>query len=281
VNRILILGASGFIGNTLYKELLPYFDVYGTYNTANEHLQQNQVMYHFDVAKDDIDEILNDVQPNIIISSLRGDFDAQYKVHEQLSAYVMTNDNCRVIYLSTVNVFDGKYNLPSYENDLLLAESDYGKFKVSVERIFNELPKEKYAIIRLPLVLGVNAPRIIQLRQATKHQAAFEVYPNLIISVTTAYKIAQQVHYIINKNLFGIFHLASNDMIHHEELFIEISNRLELEDVIYKQTFTSNEDRYLAILPKNNQLPKECRITVSEVINDITLKEEINTLKIK
>ncbi|MBV1924718.1 MAG: hypothetical protein KUG68_11900, partial [Flavobacteriaceae bacterium] len=88
-------------------------------------------------------------------------------------------------------------------------------------------------------------------------------------------------HYIINKNLFGIFHLTSSDMMHHEELFIEISNRLELKDVIYKQTFTSNEDRYLAILPKNTQLPKEYRITISEVINDITLKEEINTLKIK
>ena len=30
-NTILILGASGFIGNVLYKELLSYFDVYGTY----------------------------------------------------------------------------------------------------------------------------------------------------------------------------------------------------------------------------------------------------------
>jgi len=277
--RILILGASGFIGNTLYKELLPYFDVYGTYKTANEHLQQNQVMYQFDVEKDDIDVILNEVQPNLIISSLRGDFIAQYKVHEQISAYVMTNDNCRVLYLSTVNVFDGKYYLPSYENDLLLAESKYGKFKVSVERIFNELPKEKFTILRLPLVLGVNAPRIIQLKQAKKHEASFEVYPNLIISVTTANKIAQQIHYIINKNLFGIFHLSSSDMIHHEELFIEISDRLDLENVIFKQTYTSNEDRYLAILPKKNKLPKAYRITVSEVINDITLKEEISTLK--
>ncbi len=139
-NRILILGASGFIGNTLYKELLPYFDIYGTFFSANEHYLQNQVMYHFDVENDDIDDILNEVQPTIIISSLRGDFKAQYKVHEQVSAFVMTNENCRVLYLSTVNVFDGKYNLPSYENDLLLAESEYGKFKVSVERIFNELP---------------------------------------------------------------------------------------------------------------------------------------------
>ena len=279
MNRILILGASGFIGNSLYKELLPYFDVYGTYNTANEHLLQNQVMYHFDVETDDIDDILYEVQPTIIISSLRGDFKAQYKIHEQLSAYAMTNENCRILFLSTVNVFDGKYRLPSYENDSLLAESDYGKFKVSVERMFNELPKEKFAILRLPLVLGVNAPRIIQLKQATKQEASFEVYPHLIISVTTADKIAQQVHYIINKELFGVFHLASTDMMHHEELFIEISDRLDLKNIIFKQTFTSNEDRYLAILPKKNKLPKAYRITVSEVINDITLKEEIITLK--
>ena len=64
MNRILILGASGFIGNTLYKELLPYYDVYGTYFTANDFLQENQVMHHFDVTKDDIDELLNSIQPN-------------------------------------------------------------------------------------------------------------------------------------------------------------------------------------------------------------------------
>lgn len=280
MNKILILGASGFIGNIIYKELLPYFDVYGTYRTSTKEFETNKVFFQYDLEKDDIDTILNTVQPNIIISSLRGNFNAQFETHKQVSAYVMTRENCKLLFLSTVNVFDGKYEFPSYENDEQKAKSDYGKFKVSVEKILQELPEYKYNILRLPLVLGVNSPRILQLKQAAKHKASFEVWPNLIISVTTANKIAQQIHYIINKNKNGVFHLASNDVIHYDDLFSEISDKLGIS-LIFKSIFSSNDDAYLAILSKENKLPKNYRITVSQVIEDCTLKDEIITLKNK
>ncbi len=278
-NRILILGSSGFIGNILYKELLPYFDVYGTYRTSTPELNENKVMFHFDIETDDVNLLLQKIQPNIIISCLRGDFKSQFEVHQDLINYTLSALNCKLIYLSTVNVFDAKGKLPCFEKENLLAESDYGKCKVSIEKLIINLPITKFTILRLPLVLGVNSPRIIQLKEASKYKAEFEVYPNLIISATTANKIAQQVHYIINKNLNGAFHLSSNDMIHHHELFEEISSKLELKSVIFKNIYSSNEDRYLAILPKYNKLPKNYQITISEIIEDCVLKEEIGSLK--
>ncbi|MBE9490654.1 MAG: sugar nucleotide-binding protein [Bacteroidetes bacterium] len=277
-NKILILGVSGFIGNAIYKELLPYFDVYGTYCTSKLDFDENKVLYKFDVANDTIEDLLDKIQPNYIISSLRGDYTSQISVHEQLVKYALKNEHCRILYLSTVNVFDAKFKFPSYENDLVLADSDYGRFKISVEKIIATLPVSKFAILRLPLVIGVNSPRIVQLKQSSKHQADFEVYPNLIISITTANKIAQQIHYIINKNKFGIFHLASNDVIHHNDLFEELSKKLSLNTIIFKQVFTTNEDAYLAILPKDNKLPRNYRTTVSKVIDECTLKEEIGSL---
>ena len=278
-NRILILGASGFIGNAIYKELTSYFDVYGTYHTANKALDYNNVMFKFDVEKDNINDTLNKVNPNYIISSLRGPFKDQLRVHQETLNYTLSAVNCKIIYLSTVNVFDGKGKFPSYENDSLLAVSQYGKYKVRQEKAINKLPNSKFAILRLPLVLGVNSPRIIQLKEASKNKTDFEVYPNLIISVTTANKIAQQVHYIINKNLNGIFHLSSNNMIHHLELFEELSKKLELNHFVFKNTYTSNKDRYLAILAKHNKLPKNYQINISQVIEDCVLKEEIESLR--
>jgi len=278
-NKIFILGASGFIGNKLYKELLPYFDVYGTYATATPELDDNHIMFYFNIEKDSISNLLKLVQPNIIISSLRGNFEAQYKVHQEINDYVLAAINCKIIYLSTVNVFDGKGEFPSYENDAVLAKSDCGKFKISVENLIANLPKSMFAILRLPIVLGVNSPRIFQLKEASKNKAEFEVYPNLIISAITANKLVQQVHYIINKDLNGIFHLASEDVIHHSDLFQEISEKLELDTIVFKQLYTSNEDKFLAILPKLNTLPENYKISVSQIIEDCTLKEEIVSLK--
>jgi dTDP-4-dehydrorhamnose reductase len=275
---VLILGASGFIGNVLYRELLSYFDVHGTYANQEGIFGDNQVFHEYKVEEGGLDVILARVQPNVIISSLRGAFKAQYEAHETLIEYV-TATNAKLLLLSSVNVFDGKGEFPSYENDPPFAESDYGKFKISVERLVQTLPKSNYTILRLPLVLGVNSPRMFQLKQAIKHQAAFEVFPNLIISITTASKVAQQVHYIINKELCGIYHLSSKDMVHLEDLFREISEKISEKTPIFKSAFSSNEDTYQAILPKKNKLPKTYHITVSEVIDDSTLKEEIITFK--
>ncbi|MCW9038703.1 sugar nucleotide-binding protein [Altibacter sp.] len=278
-NRILIIGASGFIGHALYKELQSYFDVYGTYCNDNKDLRDNKVFFRFDVTKQTILEVLAEVRPCVIISSLTGDFASLRTMHQTLANYVLTNEGTRLLFLSSAAVFDGKFAYPSYENDLPMAESDYGKHKLAIEKILRELPKETYAILRLPTVLGVNSPTIFQLKQTIKHHASFEVYPNLIITVTTANKIAQQIHYIINQRLTGIFHLASSDMVHHEDLFRELTDKLSNKLPIFKRVFSRNEESYLAILPKEKKLPKQYRISVAEVIEDSTLKEEISTLK--
>ena len=277
-NRILLLGASGFIGNVLYKELLSYYDVYGTYNTQQGNFKDNKVFYQYHVENGGLDTILSQVQPHIIISSLRGDFNDQLEAHRMLVSYCLATD-AKLLLLSSVNVFDGLGAFPSYEDDNPKADSKYGRAKIALEKIVGDLPSEQYAILRLPMVLGINAPRVFQLKQAIKHAASFEVYPNLIISAITADKVAQQVHYIINKELNGIFHLASNDVIHHDDLFKEIAEKISDKKPIFKKVYQSNDDRYLALLPKKNKLPKNYQIKISEVINDSTLQDEIDSLK--
>lgn len=279
MNKILILGASGFIGRSLYTELQSYFDVYGTYCNNKEDFEENQVYFKYCVEDDTLSDILHAIGPSVIISSLRGDFSKQLEAHKTLCEYAKDHHNCRLLFLSSVNVFDGKFQLPSYENDKPLAESDYGKFKIAVERLLLESIPAQSVILRLPMVLGIHSPRIVQLRQAIKNHATFEVFPNLTVSLTTADKIAQQIHYIINKQLDGIFHLASNDMVHHEDLFREITSKIGDKKPIFKNVYRRNEDSYLAILPKKNKLPEQYRISVADVIDDCTLNEEIITLK--
>ena len=57
-HKVLILGASGFIGNALYKELGPYFKTYGTYSTAKKQFERNAQFFQYHVEEDDVYDIL-------------------------------------------------------------------------------------------------------------------------------------------------------------------------------------------------------------------------------
>ncbi|MGB3342302.1 MAG: sugar nucleotide-binding protein [Aequorivita sp.] len=278
-HRILILGGSGFVGNALYKELLPYFDVHGTYCQQSGIFSENQVFYQFCVETDSMFLLLNQIQPTIIISAIKGEQPELLEAHQEIVNYALLNSGCSVLYISSEEVFDAKFDHPSYENDMPLSETPQGKFKIAVEKLLLESIPSQTTILRLPMVLGINSPQIIHLRQCIRHNANFEVFGNLVISTTTISKVCQQIHYIINHSLRGIFHLASNDMVHHEDVFREIASKISDKMPIFKSVFSSNEDRYKAILPKKNKLPYPNQITVSEVIEESSLNEEIISIK--
>lgn len=277
--RVLILGGSGFIGNAIYKELLSYFEVHSTYCQQYGAFSENQVFHNFCVEEDSMLLLLNKIQPTIIISVINGDHKGLVEAHQQIVNYALINTDCSILYISSSEVFDGKFRHPSYENDIPLSQTASGKFKISIEKLLLETISLQTAILRLPMVLGINSPEVLHLRQCIRHQATFEVFPNLVITTTTINKVCQQIHYIINQSLRGIFHLASNDMVHHEDLFREITSKMGDKMPIFKSVFSSNEDRYHAILPKENKLPISKQITVAQVIEESSLNEEIISIK--
>jgi dTDP-4-dehydrorhamnose reductase len=268
-HRILILGASGFLGGIIYKELCSYFKTFGTYRTQNRNYEKNKHFFQYAVEEDDIYEILNAVKPTIIISALRGDFAAQVIAHRHMAEYILEY-KAWLIFLSSANVFDAYSKYPSYEDDKTLSDSIYGHFKIKIENMLLRLPKKQITILRLPMVFGSQSPRILEMLQKLQNNEPIEVFPNLIINVTNDSKVTQQIHYIINRNKYGVFHLGSNDLVHHDDFIKEMMDTINLNNkAIYKQVFTTNEDRYLAVLPKNNVLPKHLQVTSQEIISEL------------
>lgn len=272
MKKILILGASGFIGNSLYKELRSYFDTYGTYFTTRNGLEFNKKFFDYNIEEDDIFEILDCVQPDIIISALRGEFSAQVTAHQHMAEYVLRND-CKLFFISSANVFDSYSKYPSYEDDKTLSQSRFGHFKIKIENMLLRLPEEKMCIIRVPMVYGNASPRVKELNQSLIDKTPIEVFPNLVINVTHDDKLSQQIHYLINQNSSGVYHLGSTDLIHHEEFIHELVKRIGVEQPIYKHVFTTNEDRYLAVLPYKNRLPEDFEVTYEDIIKHHIIKQ--------
>jgi dTDP-4-dehydrorhamnose reductase len=266
--RILILGASGFIGEAIYKELCSYFRTFGTYRTDNYTFEKNQHYFQYNVEEDDIFEILDSIKPTIIISALRGNFSAQVITHAHIIEYIVAN-NAKLIYLSSANVFDAYSKFPSYELDKTLSHSMYGHFKIKIENMLLRLPKKQVAIIRLPMVFGAQSPRIKEIKAFLKEGLPIEVFPNLVMNVTTDTKVTQQIHYIINRNKSGIFHLGSKDLVHHDDFVKEIIETLGHKNPVLKNVYTTNQERYLAVLSKDNMLPKHLQLQSEAVFKEL------------
>lgn len=269
MKRILILGASGFIGNALYKELCSYFDTHGTYHTANSFFESNHQFHHFDMETENIEILLENLKPDVIISSLRGDFDTQIATHFSIINHILKY-NSKLIFISSANVFDAFTNFPSYEYDKTLSQSIYGRFKIKIENALLRLPNHQYNIIRLPMVFGKQSPRIKQIKTIVDLGEPLEVFPNVVINATEIQKVTQQLHYIINRNRQGVFHLGSTDLTHQKDFVADLCEELGYENPLFKNVYDSNYDRFLAVLPKDNKLPKNLQITISQVIEAST-----------
>ena len=268
-HRILILGVSGFLGGAIYKELHPYFQTFGTFRTSSVAHEKNTHFYQYDFEDDDIFEILDLVKPTIIISSLRGDFSAQLTAHKHLYEYINQKKDCKMIFLSSANVFDAYSKFPSYENDTTLSNSIYGHFKIRLEQLFLKLPTNKVAVIRLPMVFGAQSPRNNEIKLLLKLDEPIELFPNLIMNVITAKKVSQQLHYIINRSKTGIYHLGSSDLVYHDDFIKELVERMGFNNTRYKLVYTTNDSRYLAVLPKGNKLPKHLQMKSEDVLKDM------------
>ena len=269
MKRVLILGASGFIGNALYKELNSYYDTFGTY-FSKKGFGQNQHFFHFDLKEGGLENIVKEVKPKLIISALRGPFEAQIETDQFLTHFIERYD-CRLMFLSSANVFDTFEHFPSYEYDKTLSESIYGRLKIKIENDLLRLSPSKFVLARLPMVFGNQSPRILELDEIIKKKLPLEVFPNTIINVNNDIRLTQQIHYIINQNLTGIFHLGSSDLIHHFDFMKLLVQKRYQKNTLFKQVFTTNQMRYLAVLSKENKLPANLLFSYTDIIDDLSM----------
>lgn len=219
MKNILILGASGTVGTAVFKLFScdKNFNTFGTCFSAAQGKPSSLI--HFSVEfPDDICSILKQVRPDIVISALRGDYDKQLTAHENVAEYLMTNGG-RLIYLSSVNVFDGSCDRPHYEEDVRISNSDYGQFKIQCEDLLRNRMGNRAILIRLPFVWGKNSPRFQEVKAGCE-KGQLEIYTDLFSNHVSDLQVAQTIQWIIHGNKDGVFHIGISDVISYQR-FIE------------------------------------------------------------
>jgi dTDP-4-dehydrorhamnose reductase len=109
-----------------------------------------------------------------------------------------------------------------------------------------------------------------ELKKDLNNSNSIEIFPNLIININSEEYLSKQLHYIISRNLSGIFHHGSKDLINHEELIKLIISKLNPKSCNFKYVYTTNENRYLSLMSKTNKFPNHLNFSYNSVIKEIT-----------
>ena len=168
MKRILITGASGFVGGHLVTQAQQNYEVHALFNKNQIHIS-NIHAHQFDLSRvDQIGGLLNEISPDVIIHTAaianpdrcEDDPDlatmVNVKATEELANWAEKN-RIRFIFTSTDMVFDGKrgnYN----ESDLPNPISFYSNTKVKAEQAITS-NNSNYVIARVALVYGIGITR--------------------------------------------------------------------------------------------------------------------------
>lgn len=258
--KILLLGGSGLVGRAIAAALQ---DEYQIISTAGHHEPEGGYCLPIDdTAK--LWNILERENPDTIISSLRGDFQVQTAFHTAL-ADGLAGTGKRLLYISTANVFDGDLSRPRTEEDPPAPESGYGIFKRDCEAMLQNFLGDRLIIFRLPSVWDKNCPRIQQLKADSQSGTPHRTYANDRVNVVYSRQIGVWAQYVLERNLHGVFHVGTVDMVDYYAFERMVCDALSIKQPEFEIT-QANPAAFQAVLPSRSEIPDALQMTVRQVL---------------
>lgn len=261
--KVLLIGGNSFVGQAIISGLGGSYQII---STAGHHTPKNGHRLLIE-EPDKLVEILTYENPEIVISSIRGNYQSQMVFHKILADW-LSKEKKRLLYISTANVFDGNLSKPWTEHDLPTPASDYGNFKRNCETMLGKILENQLVILRLAAVWGVDCPRIQQLKLHSQSKEPYHIYPNYRINVTPAEQIGKYAKYVLDNNMRGIFHVGTTDIINSFSFEKMICETLKIQPPQFVAEPEDNEV-FFAILPARKEIPDDLQMTVSDLLSTL------------
>lgn len=223
MEKVVITGASGFLGTKLHNGLQENYSIVGTYNNNSQ-----PGLRRLDITNpEEVMLLMNMEKPNIVIHTVAlADPDiceTNREKAKQIDVDGVKNivEACRsigatLIYISTVYIFDGEKG--NYqESDVANPVNYYGETKQEAEQLVKTLPE--YIILRFDLLYGYNGDNLpngfmgkIMKGNKLPVNAEQKRQPLLIDDVVWA------IDLLLKQHQTGVFHLAGPDNLTKYEL---------------------------------------------------------------
>lgn len=237
---ILILGASGLIGGSVFK----YFRQKGYQIKGTYFKNKKKDLIFFDITKNEINtlKISGKVKYLIIVSAVninldetKKNFKKSYFINVTKTKDIIdycSKNNIVPVYISSDAVFDGsKGNYK--ETDKKNPIHDYGKIKNEIEKYILSKGK-KYLIIRISRVFGVkknDETFLTNFKKKMQTKKRIMCSNDQIFSPIFIDDLTNYLEKLIKNKYFGIFHLNSIKSITHFEIAKSIKSFFKIKEI--------------------------------------------------
>lgn len=261
--KVLLLGANGLVGRAAAAALGEAYQIVpGAGHGAPEG------GYRLPVEEPErLAEVLARETPEVVISSIRGDFGRQMVFHETL-ADRLAGSETRLLYVSTANVFDGEFSRPWVETDPPCPASAYGVFKRDCEAMLQEKLGDRLIIFRLPSVWAPGCPRVRLLEEHSRSGAPHHTLRGDAVNVVLAKQVGAYAKYVLEHGLRGIFHVGTRDTVDYFAFEKMVCEALGIREPAFEVEETGME-AYQAVLPGRREIPEAMQATVAHVLEDL------------
>ncbi|MCE0493783.1 dTDP-4-dehydrorhamnose reductase family protein [Vibrio salinus] len=222
--KVLILGATGMLGYSLFSNLSEYDDleVFGSVRSIEgiEHYYQSNIqklIFNVDINElDTVNSAIKDITPDVVINCIgiikQNKVVNEYVTNIQYNALfphqladICNSVNAKLIHFSTDCVFDGKKGHYT-EADIPTATDLYGKTKQLGEVVYG-----KHLTIRTSIIGHELKSNVSLIDWFLNAFGSVNGYSNAIFSGFPTCYVAKIIaeHILGNENLYGLMHLSS------------------------------------------------------------------------
>jgi dTDP-4-dehydrorhamnose reductase len=292
VQKLLITGTSGLLGNKIADVAKHNYEVIPTHNTKPLH--SNSLKLEITNLNEAL-SIFNKLEPNIVIhtaSETNVDKCETEKEHAWKTNVEGTrniteackNVGAKLIYISTDYVFDGEKGLYN-EEDKPNPVNYYGLTKLEGERQVIE-HSENYAVLRTSVLYGWHPWKqnfVTWVINQLKQEKEINVVDDHYNTPTLADNLAEIAIEVAEKDRRGLYHASGRERISRYEFAKQIARTFNLNAEIVKPAKMSQLTAWIAKRPRDSSLNtskiqkqlKTKPLDITEGLNK--MKEEMKT----
>ncbi|MBI5674446.1 MAG: NAD(P)-dependent oxidoreductase [Nitrospirae bacterium] len=242
--RLLVTGASGFLGWNLCQEAKDKWDIYGTVYSHPIEIEQVKIIRIDLTDYDSLKKMFHEVRPDAVIHTAAASNPNYCQTHRtesekiNLDASIYTAGLCAdhkipCVFTSTDSVFNGL--TPPYKEDAPVSPINiYGEQKACAEEgMLKRYPKT--AVCRMPLMFGLPSPAsasfIQPMIKAMREGGELKLFTDEYRTPVSG-KTASQGLLLALEKLSGILHLGGRERISRYDFGKLVQNLLGLQNAV-------------------------------------------------